>query len=134
LRASFALTQKAKLDPQNALVYEQAKKLLSTQMVVAEMPVSPTELGKAMASKLNLSYTPSAQKVNEMLEKEGLQWFQMHTDKRGKKHKEWHPTEQGQNYSQVLIDTAPGHGKTISKLCWFNSVLPLIQRHFEVLN
>ena len=91
-------------------------------------------VGKAISSKLNLSYTPSAQKINELLEKEGLQWFQMHTDKKGKKHKEWHPTEQGQNYSQVLIDTAPGHGKTISKLCWFNSVLPLIQRHFEVLN
>jgi prophage antirepressor-like protein len=131
LCASFALTQKAKLDPPNALLYEQAKKLLSTQMVVEEVPMSPTDLGKAIAAKLNLSFIPSAQKVNDVLLSEGLQLFQISTDKRGKKRKEWHPTELGKIHSQVLIDTAPGHGKTISKLCWFTSVIPLLKKHFS---
>jgi prophage antirepressor-like protein len=131
LCASFALTQKAKLEPENAPLYEQAKKLLSTQMVVEEVPMSPTELGKAIAQCLNLSYTPSAQKVNEVLQAEGLQVFQLVTDKRGKKRKEWHPTEIGQSYSQVLIDTARGHGKTISRLCWFTSVIPVIKERFS---
>jgi prophage antirepressor-like protein len=131
LCASFALTQKAKLEPENAPLYEQAKKLLSTQMVVEEVPMSPTELGKAIAQRLNLSYIPSAQKINEVLQTEGLQMFQLVTDRRGKKRKEWHPTELGQSYSQVLIDSAPGHGKTISRLCWFTSVIPLLKKHFS---
>jgi hypothetical protein len=134
LQASFALTQKAKLDPANALVYEQAKQLLSTQMVIPEAPISPTELGKQIAQKLNLNYIPSARKVNEVLLLEGLQRFEIVVDKRGQKRKEWHSTEKGQAYSQVLIDTARGHGKTIAKLCWFTSVIPLIQTHFTNCN
>ena len=66
LCASFALTQKAKLEPENAPLYEQAKKLLSTQMVVEEVPMSPTELGKAIAQRLNLSYTPSCHFTDKM--------------------------------------------------------------------
>jgi len=61
------------LDPANAFVYEQAKQLLSSQMSVPELPLSPTELGKAIAKNLNLSYIPSARKVNEILLLEGLQ-------------------------------------------------------------
>lgn len=68
-----------------------------------------------------------------MLQAEGLQMFQIVTDKRDKKRKEWHPTELGKNHSQVLIDTAKTHGKTLSKLCWFTSVIPLIQEHFKTL-
>jgi hypothetical protein len=93
LQASFALTQKAKLDPANALVYEQAKQLLSTQMVIPEAPISPTELGKAIAQKLNLNYIPSARKVNDVLLLQGLQRFDIVTDKHGQKRKEWHSTE-----------------------------------------
>ncbi|MGK7876776.1 MAG: Bro-N domain-containing protein [Xenococcaceae cyanobacterium] len=130
LQASFALTQKATIEPENALIYEEAKRLLSAQMQLEEIPMSPTELGKAIANKLDKDKAPSARKVNEALRNAGLQVASYSTSSSGRKKIEWHLTETGKKYGQLQMDSGTGSGKTIVSVRWFSSVISVIEKNF----
>ena len=64
---SSKLTAIAKSIPQLALACVEGKRLLSAQMTVPEVPISPTELGKAITQKLGLVKVITAQQVNQAL-------------------------------------------------------------------
>jgi hypothetical protein len=38
----------------------------------------------------------------------------------------WLPTEEGKEYSQIVLDTAKGHNKTVQSLQWYPSVVDVI--------
>ena len=130
LQASFALTEKAKLDPENSEIYENAKRLVSSQMPVEGVPMSPTELGKAIADQLDLEKAPSARKINEILLFAGLQVAEKSISSSGKKKTVWHLTEAGKEYGEVMMDSARGNGKTVFNVRWFSSVIPVIEKYF----
>ncbi len=130
LQASFALTEQAKLDPENEEIYENAKRLVSSQMPVEEVPMSPTELGKLIADKLDLEKAPSGRKINEILLFAGLQVAEKSISTSGKKKTIWHLTEAGKEYGDVMMDSAKGNGKTIFTVRWFSSVIPVIEKYF----
>ena len=127
---SSKLTAIAKSIPQLALACEEGKRLLSTQMTVPEVPMSPTELGKAITQKLGLVKVITAQQVNQALMNAQLQVAEVHINKQGKKKTEWHITELGQNYGQMQMDTARGHSKTVFHPRWFSSVICVIEEQF----
>lgn len=129
IRASFGLTAIAKLYPGYSDVVAEAKKLVSAQTTVEELPLSPTELGAAIANSLGLADTPSAIKVNKVLEELGFQTSDYEENSKGQKKKVWKATPKGEAFSQVQIDTAKS-GKTVFKTCWFPSVLPEIKGSF----
>lgn len=130
LQASFALTEQAKLDPENEEIYENAKRLVSSQMPVEEVPMSPTELGKAIANKLDLEKAPSARKINEILLFAGLQVAEKSISSSGKKKTTWHLTEAGKEYGEVMMDSGRGNGKTVFNVRWLSSVIPVIEKYF----
>lgn len=127
---SAKLTAIAKSIPHLADVCEESKRLLSAQMAVAELPMSPTELGKIITQKLGGAKVITAQQVNQALMEAGLQVAQVRINKEGKKKTEWHLTEKGQDYGQMQMDTARGHGKTVFHPRWFSSVICVIQEQF----
>jgi len=38
----------------------------------------------------------------------------------------WLPTDQGEEYSRLVLDTAKGHNKTVQSLQWYPSVVDVI--------
>ena len=116
--------------PRLASAVEEGKKLLSSQMKVEEIPVSPTQLGEEIYSILDLEKPPSARKVNEILMSAGFQKKQESYDSKGKKKVVWELTELGERYGKLLMDTAKGHAKTVHCVRWSSKVIPLIQEYF----
>ena len=129
--ASWELTQYAKYDSSNAPVYEDGKRLLSSQMAIQEVPMSPTEIAKEIALKMNWPKVPSAQKVNQALIDAGLQVAERSVSSKGKPRVDYHLTEIGKRYGEKIIDTARGHGKTVFHVRWFKSVIPVISEYFQ---
>lgn len=129
--ASWELGQYAKYDSSNAPVYEDGKRLLSSQMAIQEVPMSPTEIGKEIALKMNWPKVPSAQKVNQALIDAGLQVAERSFNSKGKPRVNYHLTEIGKRYGETVIDTARGHGKTVFHVRWFKSVIPVVSEYFQ---
>ena len=82
-----------------------------------QIQLTPTALGKMIEGK-------SAQKVNQLLEKAGLQ--ESFRDAKNKKC--WKPTERGKKFS-VLTDTNKKHsdGRPIQQLMWLDSVVSFLK-------
>lgn len=129
LRASFGLTAIGKLYPSYSGVVEDAKKLVSVQTTVDEVPLSPTEIGVLLANDLGLPDTPSAIKVNKVLEELGFQVAEYEESSKGKRKKIWKSTEKGEPFSQMQVDTASS-GKTVFKIRWFPSILDELKSSF----
>ena len=128
---SVKLTAISKSIPHLTVAAEEAKRLLSSTLVVAEIPLSPTQLGEKIVEQLGLSKKISAQSVNEALQNAGLQVSQTSIDRHGKSKKTWQLTPEGEKYGQMQMDTAKGHNKTIFVPRWFVSVIPVIIQRFS---
>ena len=76
--------------------------------------LTPTELGQLFDEPK----TPNA--VNKMLLAEGLQ------TKTGDRKCPYLPAGRGHDHSELVADTAKGHGKTVQSLKWFESVMDLL--------
>jgi len=127
LAMSWTLGQMAEKDPANASTYLSGKKMISASMPVESPPLSPTQLGEKIAEQLGLGKLVSPRKVNEALEKLGLQESQ--ADPKGRK--QWVLTSAGKEFGEVLTDTAVGHGKTIFSVRWRDTVLSLLSRDVD---
>ena len=128
---SAKLTAISKSIPRLSTVAEEGKRLISSEMIVEEIPVSPTKLGELISQKYRLPSTISAQKINQALQQAGLQ-LRKEQKADGKKKAKfiWELTERGEEFAQLQMDTARIHGKTVFCLRWFTSVIPLIENIF----
>lgn len=79
---------------------------------------SPTDLAELWEER-NGEHL-SAQAMNKRLESAGLQ------RKTGEKSPAWEAIGRGSDHSELLLDTAKGHGKSVQRLMWFDSVLELL--------
>ena len=118
---SAKLTAIGKSIPRLSIVVEEGKRLISNQMVLEEIPISPTKLGNVIEQKYKLSFSLSAQKINKALEKAGLQRREQHKKSR------WELTDKGKEFGQLQMDTAKNHSKTVFCIRWFTEVIPLIK-------
>lgn len=128
---SVKLTAIARCLPHLAPAVEEGKKLLSTQMVVDDVPMSPTQLGQLLGERLQLAKIPTGKEINQALLNLGLQVSEHQTNSRGEKRLHWHLTNEGQKYGQMLTDTCIGHEKTVFHIRWFRSVIPLLEQYLE---
>lgn len=78
----------------------------------------PGKLAEIYESKTGIKL--SSQKINKLLESKGLQF------KNPSKNPSWLPTEEGKQYSKVILDVARGHNKTVQSLQWYPSVIEVI--------
>ncbi len=110
LSASMAVKHFLGYDPLELL----GQKQLTCE--VQEIHLAPTAIGK--------KFELSAQKVNKLLEKVGLQ--ESFRDAKDKKC--WKPTEKGKAFS-VLKDTNKKHkdGRAVQQLMWLESVIPILK-------
>jgi prophage antirepressor-like protein len=86
---------------------------------VEEKLVRPGKLAELYESKTGIKL--SAQKMNKLLEDKGLQIKNVDGA-----NPSWLPTEEGKEYSQMVLDTAKGHNKTVQSLQWYPSVIEVI--------
>jgi hypothetical protein len=86
---------------------------------VEDKLVRPGKLAEIYEAKTGIKL--SAQKINNLLSEKGLQ-----IKNPSGKNPSWLPTEQGKEYSQMMMDAAKGHNKTVQSLQWYPSVVELI--------
>jgi len=109
------------------------KSLIAANNPVEELPVTPTELGEAIARQLGLSKRILPQAVNEALGQLGLQEKKSRISRKtGKEKHEWVASEAGKPYGEILVTAIKGTGDTKFQLRWFASkVLPLLLPLFQ---
>ena len=117
LIAGVKANQIAKSYPALASAMEESKTLLS--IPVEKELVRPTQLAELYAQKTGLEI--SARKMNLLLMEKGMQ-----TKNTSGSSPLWLPTEEGKEYSQIVLDTAKGHNKTVQSLQWYPSVVDVI--------
>ncbi len=127
---SAKLSAIAKSLPSLAGSAEEAKRLLSTQMVLTDQPISPTQLGLLIGQKKGLKVAPSGRKVNQALTSKGLQTSDYQYSKSGKKRLQYQLTELGESYGQMQLDQANNGSKTLIIVRWFPHVIDLILDQF----
>lgn len=107
----------AKKNPELLPAIEESKKLLAID--TEDKLLRPGKLAQIYESKTGIRL--SAQKMNSLLESKGLQ-----VKNTSGKNPSWLPTESGKQYSQLLLDTAKGHNKTVQSLQWYPSVVEIL--------
>lgn len=131
---SAKLTAISKSIPRLSAAAEESKRLISSEMILDEIPISPTKLGELITQKYRLPSTISARKINQALEQVGLQFRKEQKASEKKKAKFiWELTERGEEFAQLQMDTAKIHGKTVFCIRWFTSVIPLIENIFVMM-
>ncbi len=106
----------AEMFPQYRIAMEVVKKNLL--LPVDSKLLSPTDLAKIWEERTGEKFSAIA--FNRKLETANLQ------KKTGKKELAWIAIGCGIDHSEVVLDTATGHAKTIQRLMWHESVLELI--------
>lgn len=117
LQAAVKANQIAKIYPALAPAMEESKSLLS--IPVEDKLVRPGKLAELYEARTGVKL--SAQRMNLLLAEKGLQ-----VKNTANANPLWLPTEQGKQYSQMVLDTARGHNKTVQSLQWFPSVVEVI--------
>jgi prophage antirepressor-like protein len=117
LIAGVKANQIAKSYPALASAMEESKTLLG--IPVEKELVRPTQLAELYAQKTGLEI--SARRMNLLLMEKGMQ-----TKNTSSSSPLWLPTEEGKEYSQIVLDTAKGHNKTVQSLQWYPSVVDVI--------
>ena len=117
LIAGVKANQIAKSYPALASAMEESKTLLG--IPVEKELVRPTQLAELYAQKTGLEI--SARRMNLLLMEKGMQ-----TKNTSSSSPLWLPTEEGKEYSQIVLDTAKGHNKTVQSLQWYPSVVDAI--------
>jgi hypothetical protein len=109
--------QVAKIYPALASAMEESKSLLS--IPVEDKLIRPGKLAELYEARTGVKL--SAQKMNSLLAERGLQ-----VKNTANNNPLWLPTEEGKQYSQIVLDTAKGHNKTVQSLQWHPSVVEVI--------
>ena len=117
LQAAVKANQIAKIYPALASAMEESKKLLS--IPVKDKLIRPGKLAELYEARTGVKL--SAQKMNSLLAEKGLQ-----VKNTANNNPLWLPTEEGKQYSQIVLDTAKGHNKTVQSLQWYPSVVDVI--------
>jgi hypothetical protein len=117
LKAAVKANQIAKIYPVLASAMEESKSLLS--IPVEDKLIRPGKLAELYEAKTGVKL--SAQRMNSLLAEKGLQ-----VKNTANNNPLWLPTEEGKQYSQVVLDTAKGHNKTVQSLQWYPSVVDVI--------
>ncbi len=117
LTAGVKANQIAKIYPSLASAMEESKALLGIE--VGEKLVRPGKLSELYEAKTGTKL--SARKMNTLLMDKGLQ-----IKNPSGTNPCWLPTDQGEEYSQLVLDTAKGHNKTVQSLQWYPSVVDVI--------
>ena len=117
LKAAVKANQIAKIYPALAPAMEESKSLLS--IPVEDKLLRPGKLAELYEAKTGIKL--SAQRMNSLLAEKGLQ-----VKNTANANPLWLPTEQGKQYSQMVLDTARGHNKTVQSLQWFPSAVDAI--------
>jgi prophage antirepressor-like protein len=117
LTAGVKANQIAKIYPSLASAMEESKALLGIE--VEEKLVRPGKLAELYEAKTGTKL--SARKINTLLMDKGLQ-----VKNPSGTNPCWLPTDQGEEYSQLVLDTAKGHNKTVQSLQWYPSVVDVI--------
>lgn len=120
LIAGVKLNAIATLHPQLASAAEMIKPVL--QIPVDDQLVSPTQLAEALTHRTQKTWT--AREVNRLLIKEGFQ--QPHPE--GSSNPAYLPTQKGERFSKIILNTAKNTNKTIQTLRW----LPAVLKELEV--
>lgn len=115
LIAGVKLNAIATLHPQLASAAEMIKPVL--QIPVDDQLVSPTQLAEALTHRTQKTWT--AREVNRLLIKEGFQ--QPHPE--GSSNPAYLPTQKGERFSKIILNTAKNTNKTIQTLRWLPAVL-----------
>lgn len=125
----YALHQYLKYDPTNASIYEEAIRIFKQPTNQSQpqdiLPtLTATQIGQMLAAQLTeITYPPSAQRVNQALEK--IEFYTR--DDRGV----WHLTERGKVYGKLLkINYA--QGKACLQVRWMPTVLDHLAPLFKV--
>ncbi|MBD2771172.1 BRO-N domain-containing protein [Iningainema tapete] len=108
----------AKLHPQLRTVIEEAKALLPVS--IESNLVRPTVLANKLTESTGEKW--SAVRVNKVLIEQGFQ-----IKNPDGKNPDYLPTEKGKEHSEIVVDTAKGHGKTIQSLQWHLTVLEALE-------
>lgn len=116
LQAGVKANQIARYYPALAPAMEESKQLLS--IPVEDKLVRPGKLAELYEDKTGIKL--SAQKMNKLLAEKGLQ------TKNDAGNPSWMPTEEGEQYSKLVLDTAKGHNKSVTSLQWYPSVIEVI--------
>lgn len=117
LIAGVKANQIAKSYPALASAMEESKTLLG--IPVEKELVRPGKLAELYTQKTGVEM--SARRMNLLLMEKGLQ---IKNDKGSSPL--WLPIGEGKEYSQIVLDTAKGHNKTVQSLQWYPSVVELI--------
>lgn len=117
LLAGAIATEIGKQRPEYKALTESIKQSIPGVKTEEEL-VRPRKLAELYESKTSIKL--SAQKMNKLLTDKGLQI------KNATGNPSWLPTEKGKEYSELILDTAKGHNKTIQSLQWYLSVLDVI--------
>jgi KilA-N domain len=116
--------------PQLTNAVESAKELISSQMKIEDIPVSPTKLGILLAQKLGKERIPNARLVNQVLTEKGLQKVEYRVNSKGKRCIQYQLTEKGQQFGQLQLETASNSEKTLTVIRWFPKVIEEIRDLF----
>lgn len=120
LIAGVKLNAIATLHPQLASAAEMIKPVL--QIPVDDQLISPTQIAEALTRRTQKTWT--AREVNKLLIKEGFQ--QPHPE--GSSSPAYLPTQKGEKFSKIILNTAKNTNKTIQTLRW----LPVILKELGV--
>lgn len=115
LIAGVKLNAIATLHPQLASAAEMIKPVL--QIPVDDQLISPTQIAEALTRRTQKTWT--AREVNKLLIKEGFQ--QPHPE--GSSSPAYLPTQKGERFSKIILNTAKNTNKTIQTLRWLPAIL-----------
>jgi hypothetical protein len=115
IRTGMKIEAMCNVDPSLRSMLEPFKPKL---LLEAEL-LSPTAIGKLIEERTGQKH--SGQAINKMLVAKNLQ-----KSTGLAKGLQWEAIGQGVEFSQVIADTAAGHGKTVQSLRWYASVVDLL--------
>ncbi len=112
---------------------EDAKKLITSVSVIPDRPMTPTEVGEALARALGENTIIKPRKINLLLIKHGLQKaVQKISKKSGKKRTVYDITELGKQYGHMEVTTARySDGSFVAFPRWFMSVVDFLANNWE---
>jgi hypothetical protein len=96
---------------------EEAKSMLFVS--VEQKLLAPKQLGEILTERTSEAW--SSQRVNKLLIEQGFQI------RNADGNPDYQPTEKGQPYSQMTLNTAKGRDKTVQHLRWLESVLEMLE-------
>jgi hypothetical protein len=111
---------------------DNAKAIIAANNSLSSRPMSPTELGQAIAQHLNLEKVPSPVLVNKVLLDAGLQKIYYRKNSKSEMIRDGYQlTETGEQYGQTQQTIAQNSQGVVCKVRWYRSVIDRIAANFS---